>query len=649
MNQYAFGTVWLLDVVIKVSLLLLVVWVGSLFLRKRSAAAQHRWWTLGFIGCLLLPAIAFVVPTWTLPILPAAIETSVSSQLVIIPTSGNSTRVDFTPNSELIEQIHQLEMSTRPLPVLDSGSMKTVTEQPIASSKVPAEKSGATSLAEALVILWVVGIAACWLRNIWQHILLQRLLRCSVRLDNPNWNEAFRRCSELLGLRHEVSLLQHKSAHSPVSTGFWNPAVILPHDAEGWGADRRRLVLLHELAHVKRRDVLTQNLAGLVCGFYWFNPIGWYGLFQMRKFRELACDDLVLSCGQQPSNYADVLLGIARSYQHHLYSTAVGMAHGTNVESRIMAILDGTRHRIALNRRASGMLLASAAALVCLAGTADLRSQAEPTAAITEQRNEKRADAKSEPLPRVFQHGLEVRQARVVTGQNEIRAAQRNQERNVFEWSFEGKEGKLTEWLRIDLEGTPLLTETDVTAVSRSVDIGRRRTGEEVSFSSCSMQLTTEALKRLREIGKPQADQRFVVLVKGQPTTAMAYLGYAYSSGGGQSLIIHTLSEQQFEDLSDVVYQPIMEAVALLEELAITIGDAQPTDEQLENVGRLFDTLESALWRALGGIPSALDKRIAQFENVLRVENVSPRAKGLLCELYKLWATDQLPDAKAER
>ena len=222
------------------------------------------------------------------------------------------------------------------------------------------------------------GIAVCWLRSFWQHILLKRILNGCVQLENSQWNKLLSTCSESLGLHQEVSLFQHKSAHSPVSTGLWNPAVILPNDAKGWDVDRRRLVLLHELAHVQRRDVLTQTLAGIACGLYWFNPLCWYGLFQMRKFRELACDDLVLSCDQQPSGYADVLLGIARSYRHQSYSTAVGMAHSTNVESRIMAILDKTRRRVSLSRTAARLLLVSAAALVCLVGTAQLRSQAEP-------------------------------------------------------------------------------------------------------------------------------------------------------------------------------------------------------------------------------------------------------------------------------
>ena len=68
MIDYSIAENWLFDIAIKASGLLLVVWVGSFTLRKRSAAAQHRWWTLGFIGCLMIPAVGWLTPAWTLPV-----------------------------------------------------------------------------------------------------------------------------------------------------------------------------------------------------------------------------------------------------------------------------------------------------------------------------------------------------------------------------------------------------------------------------------------------------------------------------------------------------------------------------------------------------------------------------------------------------
>ena len=401
MNQYEFWPTLLLDVVIKVSLLFIVVWVGSLFMRKRSAAAQHRWWTLGFVGSLLLPAISFVTPTWTLPLLSEPVQVSDSLPVSSHLLSDNPALMGLDLRSGSVSSVNPQGLAEGAYPLTGNVSTELFSQQPTTVAPISSESSSASSLVEILLILWSVGIAACWMRCIWQHLMLKRLLRCCVRLDNQQWHELMRQCSKSLGLHKEVLLLQHRFAHSPVSAGVRNPAVILPESAESWDVDRRRLVLLHELAHIVRRDVFTQTLAGVACGLYWFNPFCWIGLSQMRKYRELACDDLVLSCGQQPAGYADVLLDVARSYRHKSYSTAVGMAHSSNVESRILAILDKTRRHVSLSRGAAGLLLVASLALVCLVGTAQLRSQAEKVSGEQELQEEAPELKEEEPKQEV--------------------------------------------------------------------------------------------------------------------------------------------------------------------------------------------------------------------------------------------------------
>ena len=231
--------------------------------------------------------------------------------------------------------------------------------------------------AKVLVTIWITGVAIVYLRSVWQHWLLRRMLRRCSKLEGADWQSLLSESADLLGVGANVELLQHDAAISPVTAGAWRPVVVLPADARSWSRDHQRLVLLHELAHVSRRDVFTQTLAGLVCGLHWFNPLFWFGLLQMRKLRELACDDLVLSCGQQPAGYADVLLDIAKSYRHQTYASAVGMARNSNVESRIMAILDKTRRHVKLSPNAARMLFVFAAALLCVVATAQLRTQAE--------------------------------------------------------------------------------------------------------------------------------------------------------------------------------------------------------------------------------------------------------------------------------
>src|SRR5207248_8933750 len=84
-------------------------------------------------------------------------------------------------------------------------------------------------------------------------------------------------------------------AGAPALVGFWRPSVLLPlHVLEEMGERELRLILLHELAHVKRRDVLINWLATLVAVVHWLNPAVWLVMWRMRVERELACDELVL-------------------------------------------------------------------------------------------------------------------------------------------------------------------------------------------------------------------------------------------------------------------------------------------------------------------------------------------------------------------
>ena len=97
--------------------------------------------------------------------------------------------------------------------------------------------------------------------------------------------------------------------------------------SSAWSRERLRIVLLHEMAHIRRRDSLTQALAELAFCLYWFHPLVWLALRRLRAERERACDDLVLRAGTGASDYAAHLLAVARSFQSSEFSpAAVSMA-----------------------------------------------------------------------------------------------------------------------------------------------------------------------------------------------------------------------------------------------------------------------------------------------------------------------------------
>jgi TonB family protein len=140
-----------------------------------------------------------------------------------------------------------------------------------------------------------------------------------------------------------------QSAHPSllVTWGFWQSKVILPAAAPTWAEDRIRIVLGHELAHIRRRDWLLQIAAELVRCAYWFNPTLWIGCRRLRQESEQACDDAVLQLGVDGRSYATHLLDLARAFraQRRVWFPAPAIARRSSLERRISAMLNSRLNR----------------------------------------------------------------------------------------------------------------------------------------------------------------------------------------------------------------------------------------------------------------------------------------------------------------
>lgn len=368
-------------VVVRTFVLSLAILGISFAIRRRSAAIQHAVWAAGFVGCLTMPVIVAVSPTWSLKLLPSGVGTP--SKM-----SSRETVRQQAPSTALLSQSIDGELDAVGLKASTIGQHAGERRE-VQAAELDMEARGAStappapntrqSLGSVAMTIWGVGSCVYLVQLIYQILAVRHKLRRSTLLVSSNWCSQLELAAHRMGVRTKVGLKRHSGSISPMVVGWLNPTIVLPVDAEAWSNERRSLVLLHELAHVRRYDVLTQTMARLACAINWFNPVCWYGLAQMRRLREMACDDLVLNTGQQATEYADALLSIARQYRHRRYSTAVGMAHTTNVEHRILAILDKARTRASLTGRSLRTCAVFATVLVLVIGSLRLQSRAEPT------------------------------------------------------------------------------------------------------------------------------------------------------------------------------------------------------------------------------------------------------------------------------
>jgi cell division protein FtsI (penicillin-binding protein 3) len=160
----------------------------------------------------------------------------------------------------------------------------------------------------------------------------------------------------------ESGLLYCTRIEGPVVVGAFLPAILLPVAAKAWDAERLRVVLLHETAHVRRRDGLALLVARLACAAYWFQPLAWLALARLRQECELAADEDVLAAGIRATSYAEHLLAVARSMR--VPASAVAMAaRPSELGRRIRVLVARDRVPTAMSNVTAG-LLAAVAALV---------------------------------------------------------------------------------------------------------------------------------------------------------------------------------------------------------------------------------------------------------------------------------------------
>jgi TonB family protein len=328
---------------LKGTLLLGAAWVVSFLLRGQSAAVRHLVWTAAAVALLALPLLSISVPALPVPV--------AHSMLPMIPII--SFQAQGTGGAEAARP------DRPPAPPRPGGR--------------PAAPGGwRPDLPLWLIAVWAAGVAVALARILAAYAAMCRLRRSCRPYPNQGARQAL---AAALGIDSTVRVLETRRGGMPMSFGIFHPVIFLPSDAAEWTEERRRVVLLHEMAHVRRGDVATHMLARIALSLYWWNPLAWSAWRQFLRERERAADDLVLACGERASEYASHLLEVARSLQPTPATAwaAVGMARRSQLEGRLLAILDPAADRRSPGRL--GLWVAALAAIAMAAPIAAVRAQ----------------------------------------------------------------------------------------------------------------------------------------------------------------------------------------------------------------------------------------------------------------------------------
>jgi beta-lactamase regulating signal transducer with metallopeptidase domain/protocatechuate 3,4-dioxygenase beta subunit len=360
---------FLLDAAIKATVLLAVAMVATSLLRRSSAAVRHRIWCLTFAALVLLPGLSAALPEWRLAVLPNRRPLAYSSPLA----PREESRSSLAPQAErtiALQPSPLLASQSEPeaLPLAEredyGGSPRNVADQevpPAIASTIVAES---IRRPVDLAMLWLTGTLVALLPLIVGFMRTLIVRRRSRSIDDANWTSLLDDLRQRLALARRVGLYETASALMPMTWGVLRPVVMLPQQARDWTDRLRRIVLLHELAHVKRCDVAFQLLGRLVCALYWFHPLAWYALRRMRIERELACDDCVVLAGERATDYAAELVEIAHSYRSIPFAAAIAMAQRSSLEHRLRAMFDRACSHLPVGTRTARLLPVGVLALV---------------------------------------------------------------------------------------------------------------------------------------------------------------------------------------------------------------------------------------------------------------------------------------------
>ena len=296
------------------SLLIAGLTLGLLQLMRSRSAAERSW--VAHIGLFALVLMAFaplVLPSWT-------IETP-----SLFSSAAEPAPVVQAPTAAPV-------VTSNPAVIRTAAKSVAPVATPILPSMNPVAAAMAVYALPAAILLLITFLA------------LARLIALQARADvlvDGHWLSALARAQRRMGFKHGTALLTSNELASPISWGVIRPVILLNSRAVE-AADEAEAIIAHELAHVARLDWVKLLLARVATALFWFNPLVWLLAREAHQLREETADDTVLAANIVDTDYAQLLVGVARHECPGLLLGAHGVAPSkSSLARRVARVLDG--------------------------------------------------------------------------------------------------------------------------------------------------------------------------------------------------------------------------------------------------------------------------------------------------------------------
>ncbi len=356
------NAMWILVLLfLKSSLIFGIALTINLFLKKRAASIRHFILVLAFISVFLLSffeALTYKTNFFTLEI------------------NKFNVLSNLKYDSETIVDRNFPQIDTKLLPV-KSLVRSDKTKLGAKDVEIKSQNRFTVSFQVLICVFWLTGVFLLLLKYIFSTVSVIFFQNKCLQLKDSKIEAFVSYFRNVAKLSHSPELLKSANISVPMTWGILRHKIVFPQVVSSWENQKKKIVVFHELSHIKRNDYLTLMFAKLVCVLFWFNPLCFIAFNQLKKEQEKACDQLVVSLGIKPSLYASVLVKISQAVasSNNVFSPVLSMSKVSNVQNRVVELLSNNKNYIGFNKRVKSLLFLFMVLFVIVLSSVKLHSQ----------------------------------------------------------------------------------------------------------------------------------------------------------------------------------------------------------------------------------------------------------------------------------
>lgn len=264
-------------------LIIFILMIKSIFRQKLNCYAHYYIWLLIMLKLVL----------------PYGVKSSVSIYNITGPIINNNAAVSTKTYNGTAAEITSYNKSV-------PGK---------AGSDYIPNKNNAVDKYDIFFGIWLAGVLFSLFLFFYSNVKINYIIKNSTDYSDHKFDKAFAECMNIAHIKKSIRLIYTDKIGSPSLYGLFNPVIFMPvKAAENIDEHEFRYIILHELSHFKRKDLIINTAASLLKIIYWFNPIILYGFYRMKQDCEIACDAHAMSYLEKSEriSYGETIIRISQ-------------------------------------------------------------------------------------------------------------------------------------------------------------------------------------------------------------------------------------------------------------------------------------------------------------------------------------------------